>query len=65
MNDLLLEIGTEEIPADYIEPALNALSTLLLKRLTEARIKHGDAEIFGTPRRLAVKVADVAGRQKP
>ncbi len=65
MNDLLLEIGTEEIPADYIEPALNALSTLLLKRLTESRIEHGDVKTFGTPRRLAVKVADVAGRQKP
>ena len=64
-HNLLLEIGTEEIPADYIEPALNALSTLLLKRLTEARIEHGDAEIFGTPRRLAIKVADVAGRQRP
>ncbi|MBW1895257.1 MAG: glycine--tRNA ligase subunit beta, partial [Deltaproteobacteria bacterium] len=65
MNDLLLEIGTEEIPADYIEPALNALSTLLLKRLTEARIEHGDVSILGTPRRLAVMVTDVAGRQKP
>jgi len=64
-HDLLLEIGTEELPANYIEPALNALSTLLLKKLTEARIEHGDAKIFGTPRRLAVKVADVEGRQKP
>lgn len=64
-HDLLLEIGTEELPANYINPALNALSTLLLKRLTEARIEHGDAKIFGTPRRLAVKVADVEGRQKP
>ena len=63
-HNLLLEIGTEEIPAGYIEPALNALSMLLLKRLTEARIEHGDVKIFGTPRRLAVEVADVAGKQK-
>ena len=65
MNNLLLEIGTEEIPASYIEPALNALSSLLLQKLTEARIEHGDARTFGTPRRLTVEIADVAKRQKP
>ncbi len=65
MNNLLLEIGTEEIPASYIEPALKALSSLLLQKLTEARIEHGDAGTFGTPRRLAVKIANVANRQKP
>jgi glycyl-tRNA synthetase beta chain len=63
MDDLLLEIGTEEIPAGYIEPALAALSQNLLKRLTQARIDHGEARIFGTPRRLTVVIGKVAGRQ--
>jgi len=63
MNNFLLEIGTEEIPAGYIEPALNALASTLLKKLTDARIDHGDAKIYGTPRRLAVEIADVSDKQ--
>ncbi|MDI6688399.1 MAG: glycine--tRNA ligase subunit beta [Desulfobacterales bacterium] len=63
-HNLLLEIGTEEIPAGYIEPALNSLSALILQRMDDAHIEHGKARTFGTPRRLAVEIADVAGRQK-
>lgn len=65
MDSLLLEIGTEEIPAGYIEPALNALSAMLLKKLADGRIDHGSAEIFGTPRRLALEVKNVSDRQRP
>jgi glycyl-tRNA synthetase beta chain len=64
MDNLLLEIGTEEIPAGYINPALEALSSTLLQKLTLARIQHGTAKVFGTPRKLAVKVESVAGKQK-
>ncbi len=64
MDNLLLEIGSEEIPAGYIEPALTALASGLLKKMSEARIEHGRAVVYGTPRRLAVEVADVASRQK-
>lgn len=63
-HNLLLEIGTEEIPASYIRPALNGLSSLILQRMDDARIEHGKVRIFGTPRRLAVEVTDVAGKQK-
>ncbi len=65
MSNLLLEIGTEEIPAGYIAPALDALASALRQKLTEARIDHGKAEVFATPRRLAVKVANVAEKQRP
>jgi len=60
---LLLEIGTEEIPAGYIQPALEALSAALTGRLDEARIGHGAVRLFGTPRRLAVEVAGVSSKQ--
>lgn len=63
METLLLEIGMEEIPAGYIEPALKALSAILLQRLTEERITHGDLKTFGTPRRLSVCVFDVSTKQ--
>jgi glycyl-tRNA synthetase beta chain len=65
METLLLEIGTEEIPAGYIEPALNVISSMLLQKMTDARIDHGSARIFATPRRLAVEVEKVAAKQKP
>ncbi len=65
MDNLLLEIGTEEIPAGYIEPALKSLASTLDQRLAEARIDHGPCRVFGTPRRLAVQIDDVAPRQAP
>jgi len=63
MSNLLLEIGTEEIPAGYISPALEALSAALLQKLTDARIDHGQAELYATPRRLAIKIDNVAEKQ--
>ena len=64
MTTLLLEIGAEEIPAGYIEPALEALAAALSTQLEKARIDHGAVNTYGTPRRLAIMVADVAGKQK-
>ncbi len=60
----MLEIGAEEIPAGYIAPALKALATNLKNKLSTARIAHGDARIYGTPRHLAVIIDNVATRQK-
>ena len=64
MNTLLLEIGTEEIPAGYILPALEALAATLSKKLTQAHIEHGRSQIYGSPRRLAVKIENVAPKQQ-
>lgn len=63
MNPLLLEIGTEEIPAGYIQPALDALASNLTDKLAQKRISHGAVQTFGTPRRLVIRVDDVADRQ--
>lgn len=65
MNRLLLEIGTEEIPAGYIEPALNALADTMQRRLEASRLEHEDIRTFGTPRRLVICVDQVADRQRP
>lgn len=64
MNTFLLEIGTEEIPAGYIQPALDALAGNLSRRLTAARISHAAIHTLGTPRRLAVMVEELADRQE-
>jgi glycyl-tRNA synthetase beta chain len=63
METLLLEIGTEEIPAGYIKPALDAISDNLIQKLDDARIAHGPAYTSGTPRRLVVSVDKVAAKQ--
>ena len=60
---LLLEIGTEEIPAHTMPAILNQLKTLAEKTLTEARINFGSVQTLGTPRRLALLVSDVAANQ--
>jgi glycyl-tRNA synthetase beta chain len=65
MKTLLLEIGTEEIPAGYIDPALAAFGALMAQRLSEARVDHAGITTCGTPRRLTVVVAGVAPRQRP
>jgi glycyl-tRNA synthetase beta chain len=64
MKTLLLEIGTEEIPAGYIDPALAALASMLAQKLGEARVGHGPIRTYGTPRRLAATVDHLAPRQK-
>ncbi len=63
MDTLLIEIGAEEIPAGYIIPALEAFKENILSALDRLRIDHGNAQIFGTPRRLALIVENVADMQ--
>ena len=64
MDSILLEIGSEEIPAGYIQPALIAMARTLQNKLETARVAHGAISQYGTPRRLAIHVADVAVKQK-
>jgi glycyl-tRNA synthetase beta chain len=63
LADLLLEIGTEELPASVVESALEQLQSAVTQRLREARITFGQADTFGTPRRLILLVQDVAPSQ--
>lgn len=63
MKTLLIEIGTEEIPAGYIIPALEAFKDSLTNTLDKNRIGHGESAIYGTPRRLALMMENVADIQ--
>ena len=63
-SDLLFEIGTEEIPASYVPPALNQLSKIASDSLTEHRIPFGDIQTFGTPRRITLAIKDVQTLQE-
>lgn len=63
-RDLLFEIGVEELPSSYVPPALDQLERAVRAGLQELRLAFDDVAIYGTPRRLAVLVTDVAERQK-
>jgi glycyl-tRNA synthetase beta chain len=63
-KELLLEIGTEEIPAAFLPKAINDIKTLITKEFSEIRIGYGDVVAMATPRRLCLCVKDVAERQE-
>lgn len=62
-QDLLLEIGTEEIPAKFMPGALKQLGDIAADKLREKRIAFSGVETFGTPRRLTLAVRQVEERQ--
>ncbi len=62
-TEFLLEIGTEELPAGYIPGALIYLQRALKEKLEAGFLLHGKIRTAGTPRRLAVSVEDLEGRQ--
>ena len=63
-NDLILEIGTEEIPAAFVPRALGLLEGFMRKGLTGAHIGFGEIRTLGTPRRLTLIVTGLALRQE-
>jgi glycyl-tRNA synthetase beta chain len=58
VSELFIEIGTEELPAHAVGPAVEALSAGLVRIL--GAITHGKIRTFGTPRRLVVVIEGVA-----
>lgn len=64
MADLLLEIGTEELPASYLDAAIEQLSSLAKDALAKARLAPaGAVAVTGTPRRIVVAVEGLPERQ--
>ena len=63
-RELLIEIGTEELPAGWLPALTRQLSERVAAGLATERLEAGAAvETFSTPRRLAARVARVAERQ--
>ncbi|MDR0888365.1 MAG: glycine--tRNA ligase subunit beta [Coriobacteriales bacterium] len=59
-NNLVFEIGTEEIPAMPLYKATEQLCELAKAAFKEARIEHGCITTCSTPRRIILRVQDVA-----
>jgi len=62
-QELLLEIGAEELPPKALKNMAVALGRELSTRLNARGLDHGEVQIFATPRRLAVLIADVPDAQ--
>ncbi len=63
-RDLLIEIGTEELPHEIIADSIRGFKEGFLHGMEEEKITFSGAEEFSTPRRLALLVRDVAENQK-
>jgi glycyl-tRNA synthetase beta chain len=63
MPELLLELGTEELPASAVRKAYEDLQTALIIGLREAGVLEGESIAMGTPRRLIVTFPDLLARQ--
>src|SRR5205807_1687572 len=63
MPDLLIELFSEEIPARMQPRAADDLKKLVTDRLVAAGLVYEGAKAFATPRRLALAVQGVPGRQ--
>ncbi len=64
-RDFLLEIGVEEMPARFLDPALAELKELAGAALKEHRLAFKNMTACGSPRRIALLVEGVAVSQEP
>jgi len=65
MNNYLLEIGTEELPAKYIDIAVENLKISFHSFLTQSKVNFESIYADGTPRRLYVNIENIANTSSP
>ena len=59
MSDLLIELFSEEIPARMQSQAADNLQRLITNGMVERGLTYAGAQVFHTPRRLTLTVADL------
>jgi glycyl-tRNA synthetase beta chain len=64
-SELLFEIGTEELPAQFVAPALAELKEHAVHLFELSRLCHGRITTLATPRRLTLVVEGMAEAQEP
>ena len=62
-QSLLIELGTEDLPARYVQPLTQALAQGIGGGLAKRGVAIGETRTFATPRRIAVLIAEVGERQ--
>jgi glycyl-tRNA synthetase beta chain len=63
MTTYLLEIGTEELPPDFISNAIAQWKNLIPQTLKTHFLDSGKVQVYGTPRRLAVLITGLPEKQ--
>lgn len=63
MSSFLLEVGTEELPADFVDSAITQWRSRIPRSLQEHGLVDTEIQVYGTPRRLAVVITHLAERQ--
>ena len=63
MTEFLLEIHSEEIPANFQESAAQNLKELICESLADLKLKFINPTFFFTPRRLVVFIESIEPRQ--
>lgn len=61
--DLLIELGTEELPPKALLTLAEAFANETVRQLDDAGLEHGALKIFAAPRRLAFRLEQVALKQ--
>ncbi|MCL5024702.1 MAG: glycine--tRNA ligase subunit beta [Nitrospirae bacterium] len=64
LSSLLLELGTEEIPARFLPPALTLLRTATESLFVERLIGFSEIKTYATPRRLTALVKGIPRMQQ-
>jgi glycyl-tRNA synthetase beta chain len=62
-QDLLIELGTEELPPKNLRAMIESFEAGFTSSLKEAQFSFEGVESFATPRRLALKVKGLSGFQ--
>ncbi|MBD1838613.1 glycine--tRNA ligase subunit beta [Coleofasciculus sp. FACHB-501] len=63
MSSFLLEVGTEELPASFVNDAIAQWRSRIPASLTENSLAHEAIEVYATPRRLAVLIKGLPTQQ--
>ncbi|OUR71785.1 glycine--tRNA ligase subunit beta [Methylophaga sp. 41_12_T18] len=64
VKDLLLELGTEELPPKALKKLMKAFEAGIAQGLKKAELSFSAIKAYAAPRRLAVVVSDVQVRQQ-
>ncbi|HEY7534965.1 MAG TPA: glycine--tRNA ligase subunit beta, partial [Thermodesulfobacteriota bacterium] len=62
-KELILEIGTEEIPAGFLGEAIKNLGSNTGREFEDNLLSYQDISAFGTPRRLTLRVTGLSDKQ--
>lgn len=64
VQDFFVEIGTEELPPKALKTLATAFADNITEELAKQNLSHGEVHWYAAPRRLAVRVNQLALQQK-